>query len=284
MNLPNLSYMMNVGQLRYIQSLCEAAEYRNPDALVGAFLSIRQRLGCILRGKLFMSRLRADPFYHYVLARTKYYDEVFLDAVKYSVTCIINIGCGSDTRAYRFAHVLKQKGITVLECDQPQVIHVKQKIAQRHWSMDHIRYVPLDLNDTRWTEFVRLLDEKSQGPVLVMMEGVSPYISRETFEAFLRLLATKLHPRSFLAYDYKIVGAMEDVGRSVRAQQLFRLPAERNEVAAYHDALGFQLQHIELSTELSRRLLPGLPLLFDEDCLLRLGPIEHRSGMNRFLS
>ncbi len=284
MKLPNLSNMMNVGELRYIQSLCEMPEDRNPDALVGAFLSIQQRLGCVVRGKLLMSRLRADPFYHYLLARTKYYDEVFLDAVHDSVACIINIGCGSDTRAYRFANVLKQKGITVLECDQQQAIRAKQKIAQRHWSTDHIKYVPLDLNDTGWAGLARLLDEKSQGPVLVMMEGVSPYISSESFEAFLRLLATKLHPRSFLAYDFKIVGAMDDFGRSAMVQQPFRLPAERNKVAAYHEALGFQIQHMELSTELSNRLLPGAPLLFDEDCLIRLGPIEHRSGMNRFPS
>jgi methyltransferase (TIGR00027 family) len=270
--LPNLDCMMNAGQLRYIQSLCEVGEYRNPDTVVGAFLSIRQRMACVVRGNLLMSRLRRDPFYHYVLARTKYYDEVFLDAVYDSVTCIINIGCGSDTRAYRFAHILRQKGVTVLECDQPPAIHAKQEIARRHWTTDHIKYVPLDLNDTGWTSFVRLLDAESQGPVLVMMEGVSPYIRSESFEAFLCLLAAKLHSRSFLAYDFKILGARDDFGRSTTVQQPFRLPAERQEVAAYHEALGLRLRSMELSSELSRRLLPGEALLFDEDCLLRLSP------------
>ena len=278
MSLPNLSYMMSVGQLRYIQSHYEAAEYRNPDTEVGAFLSIGQCLGCILRARLLMSRLRANPFYHYVLARTRYYDEVFLEAVDGSVTSIINIGCGSDTRAYRFAHELKQKGISVLECDQPAAIHGKQKIARRHWSTDQIVYFPLDLNTEDWTAFAQLLDAKREGAVLVMMEGVSPYINRESFEAFLRLLAARLHPRSLLAYDFKLVSAAKNFGRSATVRQPFRLPANRNEVAAYHDALGFQLQYIELSADLSRRLLPGAPLLFDEDCLLLLSPCNRVSS------
>lgn len=278
MNLPNLSYMTDVGQLRYVQARYETAEYRNPDAMVGAFLSVQQRLRCFLRGKLLISQLRKNPFYHYILARTRHYDQVFLDAINDSVTCIINIGCGSDTRAYRFARLLKEKRIAVLECDQPQAIQAKQRIAQRHWPTDHVRYVPLDLNETRWSGFARLLDEKSRGPVLVMMEGVTPYVSSETFRAFLCLLAARIHPRSFLAYDFKLVGAAEGFGRSARAQQPFRLPAEEAKVAAYHDALGFQLQYMELSTELSRRLLPGTPPLFDEDCLLRLRPRDRVSS------
>lgn len=272
MNLPDLSYLMAVGQLRNIQAHYEDSEYRNPDALVGTFLSIQQRLGCFIRGKFLMSRLRKNAFYHYVLARTRYYDQVFLDAINDSVICIINIGCGSDTRAYRFAPMLQQKGITVLECDQPQAIQAKEKIARRHWSTDHIRYVPLDLNDSQWTGLTRYLDEKRQGPVLVMMEGVSPYVSNKSFDMFLRLLAASIHPQSFLAYDFKLIGAAEGFGRSARAQRPFRLPAERSEVAAYHRTMGFHLQHMELSAELSKRLLPAAHPLFDEDCLLRLRP------------
>ena len=37
MSLPNLSYMVSVGQLRYIQSAYEVPEHRNPDALIHHF-------------------------------------------------------------------------------------------------------------------------------------------------------------------------------------------------------------------------------------------------------
>jgi len=279
MNLPNLSWMLNVSELRYIQSLCEAADYRNPDALVGAFLPLQRRVACVLRGRFLMSQLRAKPFYHYLLARTKYYDEVFLDAVVHdAVRCIINIGCGGDTRAHRFEKLLRKNGVTVLECDQPRAIQAKQKIAQRRWPTDHIEYVGLDLHDGRWAGLARVLGENSSARMLVMMEGVSPYIDTPSFEAFLRFLAARLHPRSVLAYDFKIADTPENLSRASRLPQPFRLPGKRKQVADYHAALGFQLRHMELSNGLCRRLLPGAALLFDWDCLLRLSPSERISS------
>jgi methyltransferase (TIGR00027 family) len=274
MSLPNLSYMMNVGQLRYIQAHFETADYYNPDAMVGKFLTMRQRLSCLVRGKLFMQRLRANPWYHYVLARTRYYDEVFLEAIRCRVKCIINIGCGSDTRAYRFADMLGEHGISVMECDQPQAIRAKQNIASRYWPTDHVRYVPLDLNDGAWPEFSPLLDKLRHDPVLVMMEGVSPYIRNESFKAFLALLSARLGTRSVLSYDFKIAGAKKDFGRTDRVREPFRLPGDQNEVGVFHSTLGFRLQHFEFSADLTRRLLPAASPAFDEDCLLRLALAE----------
>jgi methyltransferase (TIGR00027 family) len=255
MSLPDASYLVNVGQLRYIQALCEPADSRNPDALVGAFLSPGQRLASRVRGALFLRRLRAKPFYHYLVARTRYYDQLFLDAVRDGVACIVNIGCGSDTRAYRFARLLEAKGITVLECDQPRAIYAKRELAARRFPTAHVRYLPLELNDGLSAG----LDEAPPGRAFVMMEGVSPYIERPKFEAFLRLLAARFSPGSVLAYDFKLEG--------MGAPQGFRLSAERDAVAAYHHALGLRLQHLETSAGLTRRLLPRAPRLFEEDCL-----------------
>lgn len=277
MSLPDLSYMMNVGQLRYIQARFETSQYRNPDSLVGEFLSFRQRLSCFLRGRLFRDRLRANPFYSYVLARTLYYDQVFLDAIARSVTCIINIGCGGDTRAYRFADLLVRNGVNVVECDQSEAIHQKQLIARRCWPTKHVRYLPLDLNGSDWTEFLQLVKGLKQAPILVMMEGVSPYIGRASFGEFLHALSRELNPGSLLAYDFKIAGAADDFGRSSLVPQPFRLRAVNHEVAAYHQALGLGLQHMELSTELVQRLLPGIPALFGEDCLLQFNPAKEAS-------
>lgn len=259
MSLPDSSYLVNVAQLRYIQSLCESADERNPDALVGALLSLPQRIACMVRGTLLRPRLRANPFYHYVLARTRYYDALFLEAVDDSVAYIVNIGCGTDTRAYRFAPLLERKGITVFECDQPQAIHAKRELAARRFPTAHVRYLPLDLNNG----FATALDEVPPGRAFVMMEGVSPYIDRRRFEAFLRLLAARLSPGSVLAYDFKLEGVAPGFGH----QESFRLPPERDAVAAYHRPLGFQLQHLETSAGVTRRLLPRASPPFEEDCL-----------------
>jgi len=106
------------------------------------------------------------------------------------------------------------------------------------------------------------------------MEGVSPYIDDVSFGRFLSLLAATLAAGSHVAYDFKIQGAHDDLGREGRTQKPFRLPTANGDVAAFHEAHGLQLEHLELSSELWARLLPGVenPAVssFTEDVLVRL--------------
>ena len=274
MGLPNLSKSMDVARLRYIQSIHESPQRRNPDTLVRHFIPILERLRTAWLGGKELSKLRADSFYYYLIARTKYYDQVVNEAVSDGVQQIINVGCGCDTRAYRFKHFLRSKSVKVLECDQPQAIHAKQKAAKRWRCFDYVEYLPIDLNDDTWPELEHWLGDRTRTKALVLMEGVSPYVNGGSFGRFLVLLATRLSPGSHVAYDFKIRGVRDDFGRVGRIQEPFRLPRARDEVATFHEALGLRLEHMELSSELCARLLPGLAesavTLFSEDGLVRL--------------
>jgi methyltransferase (TIGR00027 family) len=270
MKLPNFNYLVNVAELRYIQARFESPEYTNPDQTAGALLSLPQRFACMLRGRLFKSRLRANPFYHYLLARTRFYDDAFLTAISESVTHIVNIGCGSDTRAYRFASAIRDKGIRVVECDQQIAISAKQKLARRHWQTDHVTYVPLDLNIPQWEQFVGVLNEMRHGKIFIMIEGVSPYVDSKPFESFLRMLGSKIRQGSTIAYDFKKLDVVGSPKCEVRSSLPFRLPFDRSWVEDYHAAMGLQLQLMESSEHLSQRTLTGNPLLFEEDCILLL--------------
>jgi methyltransferase (TIGR00027 family) len=271
--LPNLSNSIGVAKLRYIQSLYETPEYRNPDTLIRDFLPLPVRWLSRLQAKIQLSKLRSRPFYYYLIARTKYYDQVFLEAMRSNIACIINIGCGTDTRAYRFAEELTKKKIKILECDQPESISIKEQLAKRKCRTDHITYVSIDLNNRSWPDLEDRLAE-IPFPVCVILEGVSPYIDEESFSRFLNFIAVKLQAGSRIAYDYRIRGIADDVEHIGRIKRPFRLSATKKDVIAYHEALGYTLEHMELSSELSSRLLPNLvrsgARLFTEDSLLKL--------------
>ena len=216
MKLPNLSYMLSVGELRYIQSAYESPENRNPDSLVGALLSPLQRLSCDVRGKFLLRQQRERPFYFYVLARTRHYDAVFCNAIANGARYIVNVGCGSDTRAYRFTDALKERDVRVLECDQPEAVEAKQRIAHSRWPTDRVQYLPLDIQDDSWPELQAWLNARSNFRMLVLIEGVSPYVDKVAWDRFLVFLARELHPNSRIAYDFKVRGANDDFGRSER--------------------------------------------------------------------
>jgi methyltransferase (TIGR00027 family) len=274
MTLPNLSNAMYVARLRYIQSIHESPQYRNPDMLVRHFIPVRERWRTAWLGQEKLSKLRAEPFYYYLVARTIYYDHMLENAVANGVQQIVNVGCGTDTRAYRFKHLLRSKGVRILECDQPEAIHAKQRIAKRWRPCDYIEYLPIDLNDSAWPELGHWLSEHTASKALVLMEGVSPYVNASTFCQFLLLLATTLSAGSHVAYDFMIRGVNDDFGRVGRTQSPFRLSRASDEVATFHKAYSLRLERMELSAELIARMLPGLAesaaCLYSEDGLVQL--------------
>jgi methyltransferase (TIGR00027 family) len=274
MSPADLSPLMHVTELRHIQSRHETAEYRNPDSFVKHFLPRLRRLHFSWLSRERLTAFRSDSFYYYLVARTRYYDAVLVNAVSDDVGTVINVGCGNDTRAYRFERQLVQKGVTVLECDQPMAIHDKRRMARRLKPLDYTAYVPLDLNDDAWPDFELRLSQIRQREALVMMEGVSPYIDAESFGRFLGTLAKMLPAGSRVVYDFKFRGVADDFGRQGRTRIPFRLPAEPEDIAGYHEARGYRLHHVERSSDLSVRLLPGLTRLgaplFTQDGLVEL--------------
>jgi methyltransferase (TIGR00027 family) len=265
---------MYVASLRYVQSIHESPDRQNPDTLVRHFIPILNRFRTVWLGRRKLTELRADPFYYYLVARTKNYDQVLHDAVIAGAQRIVVVGCGSDTRAYRFMHFLRSKGVNVLECDQREAIYEKQRMARRLGRFDHVEYLPLDLNDDRWPELERSLGDRTGPQTLVLAEGVSPYVNDSDFTRFLRYLSAKLPTGSHIAYDFKIAGVWDDFGKGRRTQKPFRLPAGRGDVAAFHEAHSLRLERMELSSELFLRLLPdvaesGGPS-FSEDALVQL--------------
>jgi O-methyltransferase involved in polyketide biosynthesis len=129
----------------------------------------------------------------------------------------------------------------------------------------------IDLNGGAWPELEHWFgNEKPK--TLVMLEGVSPYIHDSAFNQFLRLLATRLAVGSPVAYDFKTDSVDEGSGCTGGNGKLFRLSNSKDEVAAIHKAIGLQLDHMELSSDLGKRYLPDLSEYppFEEDGLLRL--------------
>ena len=106
------------------------------------------------------------------------------------------------------------------------------------------------------------------------MEGVSPYVNVEAFGRFLSLLARELPAGSRVVYDFKLAGVADSFGLVGRTQRPFRLPTVREEVVSYHEKLGYRVNSMERSSELSVRLLTGLAQsgvpLFTEDGLIQL--------------
>lgn len=265
---------MMVARLRYIQSIHEPPEHRNPDTLVTRLLPALERWRAARLRPEALSRLRADAFYYFLVARTRYYDDVVSEAVSAGVRRIVNVGSGADTRAHRFSALLRSHGVSVIECDQPAAIDAKRRGVRRWGSADGIRYLPIDLNDGSWPTLERTLAEQPDVKTLMLLEGVSPYVDEGAFTKFLLLLTGALAPSSRVAYDFKYAGVHDEFGRGGRTLKPFRQSREHDDVRAFHERLGFQVDQLQTGIELTTSRLPaiaqtGAPL-FHDDGLIRL--------------
>lgn len=275
MDFPDISNSMMMAQWRHIQSVHESAAKRNPDTLVRRFIPMLDRFRVAWTSKDDLAKLRSHPFYYYLVARTKFYDAIVLDAVSDGVRQIVNIGCGSDTRAYRFEKDLRKNGVRVLECDLPAAIRAKHQLTKRWGRFEYIEHMPLDLNDGAWPEFDQWLRAREDTKTLVLMEGVSPYIFEAPFRLFLALLADRLAHQNRVVHDFKLLGANDNFARrGEQGERTFRLPVEQGDVTKFYEKLGHRLERFELSSELTVRLVPGLARssasLFTEDALVEL--------------
>lgn len=275
MKLPNFSNMMYIGKIRYVQATYEVPMHRGPDFLAREFLSNSELWDSRIRATLALNRLRSNPFYYYVLARTRYYDTLFASVAGAGFSSIMNIGCGSDTRAYRFGDLLRNAQVECFECDQQGAIESKEKLARGLVDSSHVKYMPIDMNNNDHRYVKRWLEERKGKKVLVMMEGVSPYLNPKSFEGFLEMLGSCMTPGSRFAYDFKIKGIKDDFGRSQSVDAPFRLSHQETVTRQFHERLGLSMDHFEIGSDMVKRMLPSLraaPLssLFLEDALLQV--------------
>jgi len=273
--LPNLSNLARVARLRHIQSLHESGDLRNPDILVGELLAPDERERCLRTSRQELTVMREAPFYYYLVARTKFYDELLLEAVAAGLRRVVVLGSGSDTRLYRFGGHLATHGIEVAECDQPEAIAIKMRLARSLPHVERVGYLPADLNspDT-WSGLWEWLNRNGSRPTLVFAEGVSPYLLASTFERFLKELAIQMASGGWVVYDFKRPGQAVDRDAGQDVSEWYRLPFDESWVSARHASLGFGRTALVESVPLMRNHVPSwserVSVPYREDALLRL--------------
>ena len=150
--------------------------------------------------------------------------------------------------------------IELLECDLAAAIRNKQARARRAWKGERIGYQAIDLNAPAWPQLQTWLQSRRDAGCRVMMEGVSPYIERSRFPAFLLFLGGRLPVGSQVAYDFKVTGANDTLGTSDSVRETFRLPRDAAEIDVFHRRLGYTVRRLVFSDELTRQQIAAAEL------------------------
>ncbi len=169
-----------------------ATESERPDAL------FRDDLAQVLTGtrgrEISDSFGRTSRYSRWsVIIRTVVIDELIQTLVGEGVDTVLNLGAGLDTRPYRLA---LPESLRWIEVDYPGIIEHKQRLLSSAKPGVKLERIALDLAqlDERRDLFARL--NSTSRKLLVLTEGVIPYLSEEQVAS----LAEDLHTQSNFTY------------------------------------------------------------------------------------
>jgi methyltransferase (TIGR00027 family) len=187
---------------------------QNPDSMAIFFLSRKFKIMVwFLRivqiiGKGFLER-SAPGFYWYFQVRTKHLDAILEKAINTGIEQLVILGAGYDSRPYRFREMLN--GIRIFEVDLPGTLSFKkQKLLKLYSSLPkHVTYIPIDFNSQSIKDVLFKGGYEADKKTLFIWEGVSYYLTNDSFDAVLEFVAKNSLPDSSIAFDYAIRSFIE---------------------------------------------------------------------------
>ena len=185
------------------------ARVRNPDWLAERLLGPDERalLGGPLVAVLDQSSKEGNTNIEVVLARlliprTHFIDSRLEAAVRAGVTQVVILGAGFDTRAYRFAEMLKD--VRVFEVDHPDTQHVKIRRVRETIGEPpaNLAYVAIDFRTDDLGAALAQAGYRPESKTFFIWEGVTMYLPAEAVHATLRWIASNAGPESSIVFDY----------------------------------------------------------------------------------
>jgi methyltransferase (TIGR00027 family) len=150
--------------------------------------------------KLFLSKTPPGA-YEYVVARTKYIDNIFQN-MDDSFEQVLILGAGFDSRALRFQAQLA--GSIVYEVDAPntQAAKIKQ-YGKGHFEVpSNLKFVAIDFEKEMLGQKLLVSGFQAGSKDLVLMEGLTMYLDAQSIDKLFSLISQQIAEGSLVVFDY----------------------------------------------------------------------------------
>jgi len=140
----------------------------------------------------------------YMIARTAYFDGLFINALNNKIPQIVLLGAGYDSRAYRFAKINSSSKIFELDIIPTQIRKKKLLKRARIEIPGHVKFVPIDFNNDSLKGALEKAGYDHSEKTLFIWEGVSYYLNKESVGETLDFVRNSSHSESAIAFDYTV--------------------------------------------------------------------------------
>jgi methyltransferase (TIGR00027 family) len=239
---------------RAIETRKPAAERICCDPLAERFLSAKYRM--LLWGRPsrdVVERLIEQRFaghHYYVIARTRYFDDLLQQRLAGGAEQLVILGAGYDSRPYRFADRLAD--VQVFEVDHPATSTAKQaKIGALFGKLPaNVAYVAVDFTVDKLADKLLGCGYCATRPTVFLWEGVTPYLNLEAVDAVLSFVTANAAAGSAIVFDYvlrsvvqgtcTLRGAANEFAKMSRTSEPLTFGIDEGQAPAFLASRGFQ--------------------------------------------
>ena len=179
------------------KELYQSGDYIAPRLLPGL-------IKFLVRYKLINFKWPFFPkgIYEYVIARTKYIDNIFKESIENGIEQILLFGAGFDTRAVRFAEKNIKTKIFELDTLYTQTAKINQFKKRGISIPENTILISIDFNVDSVSEKLESNGFKRNKTTLFIMEGIIQYLNKEAVDELFKLLYELAEPESKVVFDY----------------------------------------------------------------------------------
>jgi methyltransferase (TIGR00027 family) len=202
--------------------------------------------------RTFFSHVLPPPgIYEYVIARTKYIDAVFKQALAEPFDQILLFGAGFDTRALRLQ--TEAQHTRVFELDAPLTQQAKiQQYNKRNLSIpSNVVFIAIDFDKESLPRKLDVAGFHKDRRSLFVLEGLLMYLEPESVQATFQTIREYAGIGSWVVFDYIQASVLQNentlygeagLTKSVsKAGEQWRFGIEPGEVASFVAVYGFQV-------------------------------------------
>lgn len=177
------------------------------------FLSKRNAF--LIKNKFFRNsitcfiELMFTGHHYYVIARTRFIDDLLIQSIDAGIKQLIIMGAGFDSRAYR----LRQLGnVRVYEIDHPDTQNRKiEKIKDVSGSLPkNVAFVSHDFNTENFMEKLFRSGYDKNSKSLFIWEGTTPYLAEHSVDETLTSISKHSCRGSFILFDYILKSVIDE--------------------------------------------------------------------------
>ena len=189
---------------RAVSSLEENDCYKSADTIALKLMPTRIRLifGNPLVRKYIYRRIPAKGMYEYVIARTKYIDSIFKEALMQHFDQILILGAGFDTRALRFHEPGGKTKIFELDATTTQQAKITQYRKRGLKVPPNLAFIPIDFDKESLSAKLEEAGFEKHKRSLFILEGLLMYLQPESVDETFRIIQDFAGAGSQVVFDH----------------------------------------------------------------------------------